>query len=115
MFTDMQQWADIRRRVLVEGVSKRQILRETGMHWRTLEKVLANPQPPGYRTEVPRPGPKLGPFLDRIARILEEDKGCPRKQRHTAKRIFERIRAEGYRGGYTAVKEAVRDLKQTRR
>jgi hypothetical protein len=36
----MQQWADIRRRVLVENVSKRQILRETGMHWRTLEKVL---------------------------------------------------------------------------
>jgi len=115
VFTDMQQWADIRRRVLVEGVSKRQILRETGMHWRTLEKVLANPQPPGYRTKVPRPRPKLGPFLDRIARILEEDKGCPRKQRHTAKRIFERIRAEGYRGGYTAVKEAVRELKRTRR
>jgi len=115
VFTDMQQWADIRRRVLVEGVSKRQILRETGMHWRTLEKVLANPEPPGYRIKVPRPRPKLGPFLVRIARILEEDKGCPRKQRHTAKRIFERIRAEGYRGGYTAVKEAVRDLKQTRR
>jgi transposase len=111
----MQQWADIRRRVLVEGVSKRQILRETGMHWRTLEKVLANPEPPGYRIKVPRPRPKLGPFLDRIARILDEDKGCPRKQRHTAKRIFERIRAEGYRGGYTAVKGAVRDLKRTRR
>ena len=66
MFTDMQQWADIRRRVLVEGVSKRQILRETGMHWRALEKVLANPEPPGYRIKVPRPRPKLGPFLDRI-------------------------------------------------
>ena len=36
----MEQWATIRRRVLVEGVSKRQILRETRMHWRTLEKIL---------------------------------------------------------------------------
>src|SRR5262245_60634588 len=111
----MLQWADIRRRVLVEGVSKRQVLRETGMHWRTLEKVLAHPEPPGYRTKAPRPRPKLGPFLDRIARILEEDQGCPRKQRDTAKRIFERIQAEGYGGGYTAVKRAVRDFKRARR
>lgn len=38
MYTDMEQWESIRRRVLVEGVSKREILRETGMHWQTLEK-----------------------------------------------------------------------------
>ena len=41
MYSNMQQWQSIRRRVLVEGVSKRQILRETGMHWTTLEKILA--------------------------------------------------------------------------
>jgi transposase len=110
----MRQWADIRRRVLVEGVSKRQILRETGMHWRALEKVLANPEPPGYRSRAPRGKPKLGPYLDRISRILEEDVGCPRKQRHTAKRIFDRLAAEGYEGGYTAVKKVVRDLKRVR-
>ena len=65
MLRDMQLWAEIRRRVLVDGVSKRQILRETGMHWRTLEKVLANPEPPGYRAKAPRGKPKLGPYLDR--------------------------------------------------
>jgi transposase len=85
------------------------------MHWRTLEKVLANPQPPGYRAKAPRPRPKLGPFLDWVARILEEDKGCPRKQRHTARRIFDRLKADGYLGGYTAVKEAVRDINRTHR
>jgi transposase len=115
VFRDMQLWADIRRRVLVEGVSKRQVLRETGMHWRTLEKVLANPEPPAYRAPAPRARPKLGPYLDRIAQILEQDKGCPRKQRHTAKRIFDRIAAEGYEGGYTAVKKAVRDLERVHR
>jgi transposase len=111
----MQLWADIRRRVLVENVSKRQILRETGMHWRTLEKILANPEPPAYRGPASRARPKLGPYLDRIAQILEQDKGCPRKQRHTAKRILDRIAAEGYEGGYTAVKKAVRDLERVRR
>jgi transposase len=110
----MQLWADIRRRVLVENVSKRQILRETGMHWRTLEKILANPEPPAYRAPASRAKPKLGPYLDRIARILDEDKDCPRKQRHTAKRIFDRLAAEGYEGGYTAVKKVVRDLKRVR-
>jgi transposase len=110
----MQLWADIRRRVLVENFSKRQILRETGMHWRTLEKILANPEPPPFRAPNPRARPKLGPYLDRIARILDEDAGSPRKQRHTAKRIFDRIAAEGYEGGYTAVKKAVRGLKQIR-
>src|ERR1700759_4912429 len=99
----MQLWADIRRRVLVDGVSKRQVLRETGMHWKTLERILAHPEPPPFRAPAPRPTPKLGPYLNRIPRILDEDNGCPRKQRHTAKRIFDRLAAEGYEGGYTAV------------
>jgi transposase len=108
---NMQQWTDIRRRVLVDGVSKRQILRETGMHWTTLEKILRHSDPPGYHADTPRAKPKLGPYLDRIAQILGEDKHAPRKQRHTAKRIYQRLCDEGYRGGYTVVKEAVRDLR----
>jgi transposase len=108
---NMQQWTDIRRRVLVDGVSKRQILRETGMHWTTLEKILRHSDPPGYRADSSRAKPKLGPYLDRIAQILQDDKQAPRKQRHTAKRIYQRLCDEGYRGGYTVVKEAVRDLR----
>ena len=112
VYTDMEQWAAIRRRVLVEGVSKREVLRETGMHWRTLEKVLSHAAPPGYRVRQPRRKPKLGPFVPRIRQILAEDKTVPRKQRHTAKRIFERLREEGYTGGYTQVKAAVREMRQ---
>ncbi len=106
----MEQWSEIRRRVLVEGVSHRQILRETGMHWRTLQKILAHSEPPGYRQQQPRPRKKLGAYLERIAQILKTDQAMPRKQRHTAKRIWERLRTEGFTGGYTVVKEAVRDL-----
>ncbi len=47
MYKDMEWWTEIRRRVLVERVSKRRILRETGIHWTTLEKVLAHSEPPG--------------------------------------------------------------------
>jgi len=111
----MKMWEEIRRRVLCEGVSKREILRETGMHWETLEKILAHSEPPGYRQMKPRPKPKIGPFMGRIEEIIEADKGVPKKQRHTAKRIFERLRDEAYTGGYTQVKEAVRQIRQEKR
>ena len=45
---------------------------------------------------------------------MREDKALPRKQRHTAKRIWERLQAEGFTGGYTIVKDAVRELTQRR-
>ena len=45
---------------------------------------------------------------------MPEDQGAPKKQRHNAVRIFERLREEGYAGGVTQVKEAVRQIKQTR-
>jgi len=110
----MEQWSEIRRRVLVEGVSRRQIIRETGMHWETLQKILAHSEPPGYRQQRARPRKKLGPYMPRIEAILREDMALPRKQRHTAKRIWERLRAEGFVGGYSIVKEAVRELTQGR-
>ena len=98
----MDEWLTIRRRVLVEGVSKRQILRETGMHWRTLEKILTHSRPPGYRRSKEPAKPKIGPYLDKIREILAADKEFPRKQRHTAKRIWERLVAEEqFTGGYT--------------
>jgi transposase len=112
MYADMEQWTEIRRRVLVKGVSRRQILRETGMHWRTLQKILKHSEPPGYRQGQPRSKKKLGPYLGRIEQILKGDQALPRKQRHTAKRIWERLQAEGFTGGYTIVKDVVRELTQ---
>ena len=104
----MENWAEIRRRVLAVGQSKRSVCREFDIHWETLQKILRHPEPPGYRRAVPRPRPKLEPFLPVIHQILQDDKKAPRKQRHTARRIFERLRDEhGYRGGLSIVKEAV--------
>jgi len=113
VYNDMDQWIEIRKKILVEGVSKRQVMEEEGIHWETLKKILAHSEPPGYRTNGDRKQPKIGPFLDRIKQILEDDKHIHKKQHHTAKRIFERLCAEdGYTGGYTQVKKAVRGLKQ---
>jgi len=109
----MDQWADIRRRVLIDGESKRSVQRRYKIHWKTLQKILNQPEPPGYRQSKPRAKKKLGPFLPVIEEILRRDQQAPPKQRHTAKRIFERLRQEhGYAGGLTVVKEAVHAWRQ---
>src|SRR5438309_3707628 len=105
----MENWAEIRRRVLADGLSGRAACREYKIHWKTLQKILDNPQPPGYTRTKPRRSSILDPLLPVVHQILEDDKKAPRKQRHTAKRIFDRLRAEhDYRGGLTTVKDAVR-------
>jgi len=111
----MNMWTEIRRLVLTEQKSKRAICEEYEIHWKTLQKILAYEEPPGYRSSKPRARPKLGPFLPIIHEILKQDQKAPKKQRHTAKRIFERLRDEyGYEGKLTVVKDAVRAWKQTR-
>ena len=105
-------WTKIRLEVLRGERSKRETLRREGSHWETLKKILEHSEPPGYFLREARPKPKIGPYLERIAQIIEEDKRLPKKQRHTAKRIYERIREEGYEGKYTQVKEAVREIRR---
>ena len=108
----MEIYARVRRAVLVEGVSRRAAAREFGLARKTVGKMLEYSVPPGYQRQKPVRRPKLGPWQGVIDAILENDKQRPRKQRHTAKRIFERLRAEhGYTGGYTIVKDYVRASK----
>jgi len=64
--------------------------------------------PPGYVRTQPPAKPKLDLFIPVIDRILLDDKSRPKKQQHTAKRIFERLRGEyGFTGGLTIVKDYV--------
>jgi transposase len=64
--------------------------------------------PPGYRRQQPVRRPKLGPWIGVIDAILDDDRQRPPKQRHTAKRIFDRLREEHqFTGGYTIVKDYV--------
>jgi transposase len=70
----------------------------------------------GYRRQQPARRPKLDAWVSAIDQILERDKAESKKQRHTAKRIFERLRDEhAYTGGYTIVKDYVRLRKLSQR
>ena len=105
MYT-VELYARVRRAALIEGKSQRTVAREFGLARKTVRKMLAYSAPPGYQRQQPVRRPKLGPWLGVIDAILKEDKTRPAKQRHTAKRIFERLKEEhGFSGGYTIVKD----------
>ncbi len=100
----------VRKACSVDGMSVREAARMFGLHRDTVRKMLEYSVPPGYRRQRPPRRPKLDPFKGVIDRILEQDLTSPKKQRHTAKRIYERLRDEhGYPGKYTIVKDYVRE------
>ena len=86
----VELYAKVRYAVQIEGLSKREAGRRFGIDPKTVDKMMAFSVPPGYRRTKPPVRPKLDPFLPIIAKILADDKTKPKKQQHTAKRIFER-------------------------
>jgi len=110
----MERWSEIRRRVVTGEISMRQACSEYGLNFRTVRKIIRYPEPPPFRAPQPRPKPILGPFLSIIQEILDDDHQAPPKQRHTARRIYERLRDEhAYPGCSSIVREAVRACKQS--
>jgi transposase len=105
----VELYAAVRRFVFNEGHSRREAARVFGLSRDTVAKMCRYSAPPGYVRTRPPDRPKLGPLVPVIDAILEADKTAPPKQRHTAKRIFERLRDEhSFAGGYTVVKDYVR-------
>ena len=101
MFT-VELYAGIRRAVMVDGLSRREAAKRFGVHRNTITKMLQYSVPPGYRRRERPASKKLGPYMAWIDKILEGDRSVHKKQRHTAQRIFERLRdEEGFSGGYT--------------
>ena len=93
-----------------DGMSKRAAAAHFNISRETVDKALAFSVPPGYRRTAPIKRPKLDGFTEIIDAWLEGDKAVHRKQRHTAKRVFDRLRDEhGFTGGYTIIKDYVRE------
>ena len=107
----MEVYARVRRAVQVDGMSIRQAAREFGLSRKSIRKMLQFSVPPGYARKKPIQRPKLGPWLGIIDQILVDDQSQPKKQRHTAKRIWDRLKAEHAFGGYTVVKDYVRQAR----
>lgn len=88
----------------------------TGWSRQTVRKTLIAPaEPPAYDLDRPRACPVMDPYLDTVKQWLAEDASAPRKQRHTAKRVFDRLVDEyGFGGHETTVRQAVAKLRGKR-
>jgi len=101
-----------------DGMSIRQIARRYGHSRQKIRQVLQESEPRPYTLRQGRPAPRLGPYKALIDQILAEDEQAPRKQRHTAAKLYRRLRdEEGYVGGYDQVRRYVakhrRDHRET--
>ena len=109
----VELYGRVRYAVQIEGLSERAAARRFGLDPRTVAKMVKFSLPPGYVRKKPPAKPKLDPFIALIDSILRDDKSRPKKQRHTAKRVFERLRDEhGFTGGITIVKDYVAGWRQ---
>ena len=102
----------IRREYFINRKSMRQIARELHHSRKTIRKAIYDPGIPVYKRSRPAPKRSIGPFLEIIQQWLAEDKQRPVKQRHTAKRVYERLKVEyGYQGSDRTVRDVVSRLK----
>lgn len=107
----VDQYDYIRTAHRVYGKKVKQIARETGHSKNTIKKVLKG-EYSGYNPRQKQPYPVLGPYLQTIDRWLEQDKDSPKKQRHTAVRIFHRLQEEHhYEGSEVTVRNYVREAR----
>lgn len=107
----MEQFERIRRDQREEGLSIRELARRHSVHRRAVRQALASATPPAKRIP-PREAPALGPHKATIRAWLIADQTAPRKQRHTARRIWQRLLAEyGAQVGESTVRIYVSEVR----
>jgi transposase len=107
----VEQFEAIRRDSRDEGMSIRGLAKRHGVHRRTVRQALADANPPA-RKPTRRPAPATGPYVDLVRRWLVDDLKVPRKQRHTARRVWQRlVEEEGAQIGESTVRALVARLR----
>ncbi len=112
MGSRVELFEQIRRDREREGLSIRELACRHGVHRRAVRQALAAALPPPRKQPEGRPAPKLGPWRPLIDEWLRADREAPRKQRHTARRVWERLVAEH---GAEVAESTVRDYVRRRR
>ena len=107
----MEQFEGIRRDARDQGMSIRALARRHGVHRRTVRQALADATPPA-RKAPERLAPATGPYVDLVRQWLMEDLSAPKKQRHTARRVWQRlIEEQGAQVGKSTVRNLVARLR----
>jgi hypothetical protein len=107
MYCNVQQWRHIRRRILEQGTPKKRVSAETEISRKTINKMLAHKEPPGYRRRWSR-YPKLALYIHTIDRLLKDNDSFPLAAKMTIQDIVQhRRREEGFAGSYDSVRNYI--------
>jgi transposase len=109
----VEQFEAIRRDHAREGSSIRELAKRHGVHRRAVRQALESAVPPPKRPPSSRPAPKLGAFRSVVDAWLVADREAPRKQRHTARRIWQRLVDE--HGAEVSERQVCRYVRERRR
>jgi len=104
----------IRRAFWVDKKPIRQIVRELRISRRTVRKAIRGTSTEFRYERRVQPQPRLGPFVGRLDELLDANSKRPARERLTAQRLSELLRAEGYEGAYDSVQRHVRDWRRAR-
>src|SRR3972149_2352903 len=85
----VEDYEQIRRAFFVEGMSILAIHRRLGVDRKTIRKAIVELVPKPYQLDQPRSALVLGPYHERINKLLDASEKLPRKQRYTAKKIYQ--------------------------
>ncbi len=105
----------IRRAYHLDKKSMRQIATEEGRSRETIRRAISNSPPKSYQLQAARPAPLFRPFQARVEELLAHNDALPRKQRYTARRIFEVIQSEGYQGCESRIRQHVSEWNRLHR
>src|SRR6266487_1627063 len=104
----------IRRSYHLEKKSLRQIAREEHCSRETVKKAVFDLPPKSYQLTQPKPTFVFGqPFQARVEALLKQNEQLPRKQRYSSRKIFETLRAEGYEGSESRIRQYIAQWKRT--
>src|SRR5712671_3222653 len=104
----------IRRAFLVDHKPIRQIVRELRVSRKTVRKAIRGSSTEFRYDRQAQPQPRLGEFVARLDGLLEANSKRPARERLTARRLFELLRAEGYQGAYDSVQRHARAWRRAR-
>ena len=113
MRSRVELFEQIRRDRDVEGLSIRALAERHGVHRRAVRQALESAVPPPRKRPEGRPAPALGAFRSVIDEWLRADAEAPRKQRHTARRVWQRLVAE--HGAQVSERQVRRYVRERRR